>query len=289
MVDHAKEHHWKYAYIIAALVITGAVCYRWGTSICMGINDTENRQLRKDLTEKEILLEAANADLGKAKTELVTVKDLDKQLQDHDAELSADADKLRKQFNLVSNQYAQLSAFVTTQIKNGKVSTALPVEVAAGKNPECSSCKGSIAFGDAAAPYVRCSWLDYAKLKAGDTNATLDMNLGVDINTLTLHQKPKDGTLEAVLGDVTITDSAGHVLGKAKLSDRSKVWTTPAANGDLFRRHFFVNGAVGTQGARLGILTQKGVKPLQWGFGVTRDFKVQSGFGYEFLLGWQLR
>lgn len=288
MIEHFAEHHYKYVYgllLAVALVGTG---YYWGTRVCMGTDDPEKRQLRKDLTEKEVLLEAANANLGKAQTELVTAKDLETQLKEHDATLSADADKLRSQYNLVSNQYAKLSAFVVTQIKNGKVSTALPTEVAASKNTECGSCKGSIGFGDPAAPYVRCSWLDYAALKAGGNNATLDMNLGVEINTVTLHQKPKDGTLEAVLGDVTLTDVAGNALGKAKLSEKSKVWTTPAANGDLFRRHLFTTGAIGTQAARLGLMTQKGVSPFQYGAGVVKDWKAK-GLGYEILFGWQLR
>jgi hypothetical protein len=285
VAGHSGEMHVLY-FVIAAGLIWGAG-YWQGTRVCMGIDDTEKRQLKGDLTEKEKALIAANLAIGKVQTELVSEKEVGKKIQESNVELSTNAAALQKQYNLVANQYAQLQAFVVTQIKNGKVSTALPTEVASHKNPECGACKGSIAFGDPN-PYIRCSWTDYLALKNGGTNATLDMNLGVDIQTVTLHQKPKDGTLEAVLGDVTITDGAGHVLGKGKLSDKSKVWTTPAANGDLFRRHLFTSGAIGTQGARLGLLTQKGVSPFQWGAGVVKDWKAQ-GLGYEILFGWQLR
>ena len=280
---HVTERKIIYG-LVAALVLYGAGFWN-GTRIGSGRGEAIKRQLEGTLTQKEQAIVAGNAAIGKVQTELKTSKDVEAQLKADNADLSGRAEALQHSYNLMAGQYASLSAWVQTTLKNGKTGD-LPPDVAASKVAECGACKGAIAFGSPA--FARCSWTDYAGARNGAPGfANLDLNLGVKINTVTLRQKPQDGALEAVLGDVFLTDSAGVVLAKGRLDEHSRVFTAAPSTGDLYRRRIWLQGAAGTQGARLSFLTQKGIRPFGWGAGATRDWTGK--WGAEALLSFQIR
>lgn len=280
---HVTER--KILYSVLLLAVTYGVGYWQGTRVCSGQGDAVKRQLEGTLTERERALTAGNAELGKVQTELKTSKEVEASLQASNSDLAGRAASLEHQYNVVAGQYASLSAWVSTTLKNGKAGE-LPPDVAASKVAECGACKGAIAFG--APPFARCSWTDYAAARGGTLGlAKLDLNLGVKIDTVTLRQKPQDGALEAVLGDVFLTDSAGVVLAKGRLDEHSRVFTAAPSTGDLYRRRIWLQSAVGTQNLRLDFFTQKGIKPFGWGAGATRDWTGK--WGAEALLSFQVR
>lgn len=280
--DHATERKAFYGLILLGLVYGAG--YWNGTRVASGRGEAIKRQLEGTLTLKEQAITAGDAELGKVKTELHESRDVQATLQASNSDLASRAASLERQYGLMAGQYQQLSAWVTTTLKNGQAG-ALPAPLAGSTTPECGACKGAIAFGSPQ-PYARCWWGDYAAAKTGG-GANLDLNMGVKIDTVTLRQKPQDGALEAVLGKVFLTDSAGVVLAEGKLDPASKVFTAAPATGDLYRRRIWIQGGVGPAGYRLNFLTQKGIKPLGWGIGATRDWKgkVQP----EAVLSFQIR
>lgn len=286
LVDHAKEHHYKYVYIVLLALGLVGTGYYWGTRQCTGMSETERRQLRDELTEKERKIQEADLKIGKVETKLTTAEQIKTELETRNSDLAKTADDLARKYGLKVDQYSQLKAKFDAVIKGG-VSGVLPPELVASKTPECGACKGAVAFGTPA--YATCTWADYAALKDGKGGGTLGLHMGVRIDQVTLKQDPKDGTLKASVGKVYMVDGGNAILAEAVLDPASKVWTAPAGLGDLNRRHLWATGGISRRDYKLGFLTQKGVKPFIWGGNLTKDFNAAGGLGIEAILGWQLR
>lgn len=284
VTDHAMERKILYGLILLGLAYGGGF---WnGTRICRGMGEAEKRQLQGQLTAKEQEIAAGNAALGKVQTDLKTSQEVQAQLQASNSDLATKAAGLERQYGLVAGQFASLSAWVQTTLKNGK-SGDLPGPLAGSATPECGACKGSIAFGGVT-PFARCSWADYSAARSGiGGSAGLDLNLGVKVDTVTMRQKPQDGSLEAVLGKVFITDSSGVVLAEGHLDEKSRVFTAAQDRGDLLRRHIWLIGGLGDRGARIGFITQRGVRP--WGYGINATRDLNGRWGGDAVLSFQIR
>lgn len=265
------------------LLVIGEVHGRWvKAKECEGMGATEARQVKGDLTAKEIELEAAKLDVGKVQTELKESKDIAEGLKASNADLSKISADIAAAHNLDLKQLAQLRAAFEARRTDGSAGLAVG---AAGSGSECGACAGEVRFGKP--PYATCSWTDYAALKASGRGGALDLKLGVRIDQVTLRQKPKEGTLEAVIDKVYLLDAAGNQLAEGKLDESSRVFTAPVGRGDLMRRHIYGYGGADMNRLRAGFLTQKGVRPFIWGGGVTRDWS-SGKLGPEIILGFQV-
>lgn len=254
--------------LLAGLFFAGDFYGRWQKAKeCAGMGATEKRQLAGTLTPEEQKIAAANLPMGKAQTELADAKILNMHLTELSAGQQQTIEGLRREHRLDVSQISELRADLAAHRVDATAGIAAG---AAGSGSECGACAGAVRFGSP--PYATCSWPDYAALKAGHGAGALDLKLGVKVDQVTLRQRPKDGTLEAVIGKIYLQDLAGGTIGEAQLREDSKVFTAPAGRGELDKRHLYGYGDLDPGQACMGGLTQKGVSPLIWGGGVCRTW-----------------
>ncbi len=243
---------------------------RWAKAKeCEGMGATEKRQLAGNLTPEEKNITAPDLASGKVGTELLDPKAMIAALTGINADQAKVIEDLRREHRLDVSQISQLRAFVDAHRTDASAGIAAG---GAGAGSECGACAGAVRFGSP--PYATCSWPDYAALKAGHGAGALDLKLGVRVDQVTLRQRPKDGTLEAVIGKIYLQDQAGGTIGEAQLREDSRVFTAPAGRGDLDRRHIYGYGVLDPLRGCSGLLTQKGVRPWIWGGGGCRDWRT---------------